>query len=84
MVNTPWKVFGFEKWINDNEEECVRLYCSRPLALEERHTGEGVETQRFYFKTKYVKYEPALNHMIIPVEGRYGLSQIMVVGIDNV
>lgn len=83
-MNTPWKVLGFEKWENENGEECVRLYVFRPLALEEGHTGDGVETDRIFFKPKYVKYDPVINHMIIPIKGRFGVQEIMVVGIDKV
>lgn len=79
----PWKVFGFEKFVNENGEECVRLYVARPLDLEEGHTGAGFETQRLFYKTKYVKYEPVLNHLIAPVNGRYGIAEIFVVGTDN-
>lgn len=78
-----WKVFGFEKFQNENGEECVRLYVARPLTLEEGHTGTGFETQRLFYKTKYVKYDPVINHLIAPVQGRYGLSEIFVVGVDN-
>ena len=52
----PWKVIGFEKFLNDNGEECVRLYVVRPQTLEEGHSGEGFETQRLFYKSKYVKY----------------------------
>lgn len=76
----PWKVVGCEVWVNENDEECVRLYVERELNLEEGHSGAGVETQRLYFKKKYVKYEPVIGHLIIAIDGRYGVQQIAVVG----
>lgn len=78
----PWKVIGFEKFLNDNGEECVRLYVVRPLSPEEGHSGDGFETQRLFYKTKYVKYDPVINHLIVDVPGRYGISNIAVVGVD--
>ena len=80
---TPWKVIGFEKFQNDNGEECVRLYVVRPLVLADGHTGEGFEVNRLYYKPKYVQYEPVLNHLIVDVPGRYGIGQIIVMGTDE-
>jgi len=80
---TPWKVVGFEKFKNESGEDCVRVYVVRPLALAEGHQGEGFETQRLYFKPKYVQYEPEVNHLIVAVEGRYGIGQIIVLGRDK-
>lgn len=82
-METPWKVFGFEKWTNENGEECVRLYVARPLILGEGSTGEGTETQRLYYKRKYVNYDPKVGHLIIAVDGRYGIGNIYVVGEDS-
>lgn len=83
-METPWKVVGFEKFVSEKGEDCVRLYVARPLVTVEGHVGEGVETNRLFYKPQYVKYEPQVNHMIIAVEGRYGIGQIFVVGVDNV
>lgn len=80
---TPWKVIGFEKFLNDNGEECVRLYVVRPLALIEGHTGEGFEVNRLFYKPKYVQYEPVINQLIVDVPGRYGIGQIIVMGTDK-
>lgn len=82
-METPWKVVGFEKFVSEKGEDCVRLYVARPLALDEGHTGSGLETNRLFYKPQYVKYEPQEGHMIITVDGRYGISQIYVVGMDN-
>lgn len=73
----PWKVVGFEKWTNDSGEDCVRLYVARDFNPE---NGAGLETQRLYYKTKYVQYEPVIGHMIIAQDGRYGVQNIVVVG----
>lgn len=84
-METPWKVVGFEKFVSENGENCVRLYVARPLVLREGNTGEGLETQRLFYKPKYVKYDPVCGHMIIATEGRYpgSIGQIFVVGNDN-
>lgn len=82
-METPWKVVGFEKWLSEKNEECVRLYVARPLVLADGSTGEGLETQRLFYKPQYVKYEPQIGHMIIATEGRYGIGQIFVVGMDK-
>ena len=79
-METPWKVVGFEKWVSEKGEECVRLYVVRRLNLPEGSTGQGTETQRLFYKPQYVKYDPVVGHIIIPVEGRYGISQIVVIG----
>ena len=84
MFETPWRVVGFEKWQSERNEECVRIYVERALPLEEGHTGSGKETKSFYYKPLYVKYEPVIGHIVIPVDGRYGLMQIMVVGQESV
>lgn len=75
-----WEVIGFEKWANDNNEVCRRVYVKRNLIPEEGHTGEGIETARVYYKVKYVNYEPNIGDLIAVVEGRYGIDQILVVG----
>lgn len=82
-METPWKVVGFEKFTSEKGAACVRLYVARPLILPDGSTGEGLETNRLFYKPEYVKYEPAIGHMIIAQEGRYGIAQIYVVGTDN-
>ena len=83
-METPWKVVGFEKFVSEKGEECVRLYVARPLILPEGSSGDGLETNRLFYKPQYVKYEPEIGHMIIAVDGRYGISQIFVVGTDKI
>ena len=86
MNETPWKLFGYEKFISESGDACVRLYVARPLVLShEGNTGEGIETQRLFYKEKYVKYNPVLNHLIVATPGRFpgSISQIFVVGQDS-
>lgn len=80
-----WKVVGFEAWKNDKGADCVRLYVARVLSLQEGHSGDGLETQRLYYRPEYLKepYEPTIGHLIVATEGRYGIDQIFVVGTDN-
>ena len=82
MNETPWKVVGFEKFKNERDEECVRLYVERLLNCEEGHTGDGLEVSRYFFKTEYVKYEPKINHIVIITAGRYAgtIGQVFVLG----
>ena len=75
-----WEVIGFEEWINENGEESRRVYAKRAFQETDGHVGCGLEAGRFYFKSKYVKYEPKIGHLIAVVEGRYGIDQILVVG----
>lgn len=82
-METPWKVIGFEKFESEKGEECVRLYVVRPLIAPEGHTGEGFETNRLFYKPQYVTYEPKCGHLIIAVDGRYGVAQIFVIGEDK-
>ena len=86
MNETPWRVIGFEKFTSEAGDECVRLFCVRPLVLgREENTGEGFETDRKFFKPKYVKYSPVIGDHIIATEGRYpgSIGQIFVVGHDK-
>ena len=82
-MDTPWKVVGFERFLSEKGAECVRLYVARPLILPDGSTGEGLETNRLFYKPEYVQYTPVIGHMIIAQEGRYGISRIFVVGTDN-
>lgn len=76
----PWKVVGVETWENDEGDICVRLYLERTLIPEDGHDGSGIETAREFYKKKYVKYDPVMGHQIAIVRGRYGISDIVVVG----
>lgn len=84
-MNTPWKVVGFESWLNEEGKERVRLYLARPLAVDEGHTGEGLEATREFYTPKYLNspYKPACGQMIIFTKGRYGINEIFVVGMDR-
>ena len=84
-METPWKVVGFEKWLSEKGEDCVRLYVVRPLNVPDGSTGEGFETQRLFYKPQYVNYDPVINHLIIATEGRYpgSVGQIFVIGTDK-
>ena len=76
-----WTIEGYAKWNNENGEECVRLFVSRPaIKLEEGHTGTGKETNRLFYKTKYVPYPPVIGDQILAVDGRYGVNHIYVTG----
>lgn len=84
-METPWKVVGFEKFKSEKGEDCTRLYVARPLVLPEGNVGDGLETQRLFFKPQYINYEPVIGHMIIATAGRYpgSIGQIFVVGTDK-
>ena len=84
-METPWKVFGFEHYVDERGEACTRLFVARPFICPQGSTGEGTETRRLYYKDRYLKlpYQPTIGHKIIAVEGRYGIDQIFVVGVDN-
>lgn len=82
-MDTPWKVVGYEKFVSEKGAECVRLYVARPLILPDGSTGTGLETNRIFYKPEYVQYNPEIGHMIITQDGRYGVSRIFVVGMDN-
>lgn len=84
-METPWKVVGYEKFKSEKGEDCTRLYVARPLVCPEGNIGDGLETQRLFFKPEYVKYEPVIGHMIIATAGRYpgSIGQIFVVGMDK-
>ena len=80
-METPWKVIGYEAWNSEKGEACVRLYVARRVNLPEGSSGEGLETQRLFYKPEYVNYKPTVGHLIVVVKG-YGdrISNIVVVG----
>lgn len=82
-METPWKVVGFENWVSEKGENCVRLYVMRRLNPPEGSSGAGAETQRLFYKPEYVSYDPQIGDYIIPMEGRYGISKIVVIGRDD-
>lgn len=83
---TPWKVIGFEKFVSDAGDHCVRLHCIRPgVPGREGNVFEGTEVKAFFYKEKYCKHDPQLFQLIIPIDGRYPgcLDRVMVVGYDG-
>lgn len=76
----PWKVIGYENFVNGNGEECVRVFVIRRYVAPENRTGAGVEAGVLYYKKKYVQYVPKINDLIVDIRGRYGIDQIMVMG----
>lgn len=75
-----WKVIGYENFVNDNGEECVRVFVIRRYAAPEGRTGAGVESGVLYYKKKYVNYVPQINDLVADVRGRFGIDQILVLG----
>lgn len=73
-METPVKVIGWELVEQQNGKTGLRIYGVRPL-LGDAATGD--EAVRIYINPEYVKYEPELGHMIIAVEGRYGVDRII-------
>lgn len=73
-METPVKVIGWELVEQQNGKTGMRIYGIRQL-FGEAATGE--EAVRIYINLEYVKYEPELGHMIIAVEGRYGVERII-------
>ena len=76
----PWKVIGYENFVNENAEECYRVFVIRPYHAPENRSGNGLEAGVLYFKKKYVKYEPVIDQLIVDVRGRFGIDQIIVMG----
>ncbi len=71
-----WKIVGYENVISEKTQKPgIRLYVERPL--QEGASGEGIETGRIFFRPEYVKYEPRIGDVILPVEGRYGIDRIL-------
>ena len=81
-----WKIVGYELFDNETGDECVRLYLTRPLNELPGHACEGIETQREFYKPKYLEkpYTPALGDLIVPIKVRYGVYNILVVGKEPV
>lgn len=73
-METPVKVIGWELVEQQNGKTGMRIYGIRNLFGE---TATGEEAVRIYINPEYVKYEPELGHMIIAVEGRYGIDRII-------
>ena len=81
-----WKIVGFELFESEAGDECVRLYLTRPPVELPGHVCAGVEAQREFYKVKYLEkpYSPALGDLIVPIKGRYGINNILVVGKEPV
>lgn len=73
-METPVKVIGWELVEQQNGKTGMRIYGIRELHGE---AATGEEAVRIYINPEYVKYEPELGHMIIAVEGRYGVDRII-------
>lgn len=73
-METPVKVIGWETVTQQNGKTGLRIYGIRELTSED---AIGREAVRIYINPEYCKYEPELDHMIIAVEGRYGVDRII-------
>lgn len=76
-METPVQVIGWETVTQQNGKTGVRIYGIRDITGE---NGVGQEAVRIYINPEYCKYEPEVGHMIIAVEGRYGVDRIIRVG----
>ena len=76
----PIEVVGWEKKIGKTGKVGVWIYGQRELEPAEDQERCGSESVRLYINPEYCKYEPQIGHLIIPVEGRFGIDQIYVVG----
>ena len=77
-METPWELIGWEKNVSEAGKVGIRLYCVRNITGDGE--GDGMEAGRLYFNPEYCKYSPVIGQKIIPVNGRYGIDQIYVVG----
>lgn len=73
-METPVKVIGWETVTQHNGKTGLRIYGIRELTSED---AIGQEAVRIYINPEYCNYEPELDHMIIAVEGRYGVDRII-------
>ena len=73
-METPVKVIGWELVTQQNGKTGMRIYGTRDIVSE---TGTGQEAVRIYINPEYCKYEPEVGHLIIAVEGRYGVDRII-------
>lgn len=75
-----WEVKGWEfvPLKSNPEKHNIRLYVQRPLG--DGVQGDGLECGRLYYNPDYCQYSPVLGQMIVPVEGRFGLDRVLVVG----
>lgn len=77
----PLKVVGWEKRTGKKGGVGYYIYCERSVQrnAEGFMEGDGCEAVRLYVNPEYCKYEPQVGHVIIPVEGRFGIDQVYVV-----
>ena len=73
-METPVKVIGWETVISESGKTGLRIYGIRELVNKD---GIGQEAVRIYINPEYCKYEPELGHMIIAVDGRFGVDRII-------
>lgn len=76
-MESPVKVIGFEVVTQQNGKTGIRIYGVRDLSGQDAF---GQEAVRIYINPEYCKYEPEIGHLIIAVEGRYGVDRIIRVG----
>ena len=77
-METPWKVVGFEKFVSEKGDACIRLYVARPLVVPEGNTGEGLETHRLFYKPEYVDYNPVIGHIHADTHIGTGFGRIVI------
>ena len=73
-METPVKVIGWETVTQQNGKTGLRIYGVRAVTSSD---GIGEEAVRIYINPEYCKYDPEIGHMIIAVEGRYGVDRII-------
>ena len=82
-METPWKIVGFMKWLNENGDECVRLFLQRVFNPSPDQEGAGFEVERKYYRSKYVPYPPVIGDIIVAIDGKYGVDRIIVIGHED-
>ena len=78
----PLKLIGWKKQEGKKGGIGYYLFCSRKVDTQSEGclAGDGEEAVRCYINPEYCKYDPKIGDLIIPVEGRFGIDQIYVVG----
>ncbi len=77
---TPWTVIGYEQVETQTTGDIgIRLCVTR--AYPAGISAEGTETNRIWYKPRYVNYTPQIGDVIIPILNRQGYTErIVVVG----
>lgn len=78
----PIKVVGWEKKTGKTGKVGIWIYGEREVQTDAEGyiEGEGSEAVRLYINPEYCAYKPNVGELIIPVEGRFGIDQVYVVG----